>query len=638
MKKNIIKLTLLQKCLVMFVALSVVHLATHTTMAQEVKETQNSRIEGDNIEVTLELFNQIKDWQNKRDEQLPLDAYLATQNISQEMQPKVTTLLRELRGDSRDTDCNCVVLTVNSSYDVAANYTNQFSPPENQSGLTTWYSESISGAATRQRLKLNSPTTNNEYEYEKSVSGNETSSNSYAHMSFNYLCTNGSLLPEDCGCAKTIDLRANYYGDSWVATSATGGWGTHSSFAAVEDGVALFATDQYLTDTQITVLAGGQFQLSRAQDDTWNPEFWTNTVDLASSIVGVVVAINTGVPINWATTVTNVGGQIINVFQTPMDIHYQEEEDGSAADNFSVSYTGGITLEPNHIVTVSMISKGYIYGKGKGKFVSDSEHRSAYLISAVLPFNNSNPECCMEQYGKWVSGALGLPGSTALRNTIAAHQTLFTPWDNLSDTNGDGNVNINTNIGFAYRAEECKVCGIDVVTGLNVSASGLNIGSNTRPAVFSWNGQAGVAYYQINLYSSTGVLLNTFNTSDTTYTANLVPGDYSFSVTAICDNGESTVSGTQPFTVKPLRADDGDIRLKLSPNPGKSNVEINVENYEEFKTINVQITDIRGISYYKSQIKNGVHNVNIQTWNTGIYFCKITTDDNKTTVKQLIKE
>ncbi len=635
MKNSILTLSVVQKCLVMLIGLTLVSLSTFTVNAQEKQEM---RIEGDNIEVSLELFNQIQNWQNKRDDQLPLDAFLKTMDISKDMQPKVTTLLRELRGGSRDTDCNCVMLTVNSSYNVAANYSNQFSPPENQSGLTTWYSESISGAATRQRLKLNSPSTNNEYEYEKSVSGNETSSNSYARMSFNYLCTNGSLLPEDCGCAKTIDLAANYYGDSWVGTSATGGWGTHSSFAAVEDGVALFATDQYLTDTQITVLAGGQFQLSRAQDDTWNPEFWTNTIDLASSIVGVVVAVNTGAPINWATTVTNVGGQIVNVFQTPMDIHYQEEEDGSAADNFSVDYTGGITLEPNHIVTISMISKGYIYGKGKGKFVSDSEHRSAYLISAVLPFNNSNPECCMEQYGKWVSGALGLPGSTALRNNIASHQTLFAPWDNLSDTNGDGNVNINTNIGFAYRAEECKVCGIDVVTGLGVYAGGLNIGSNTRPAVLSWDGQAGVAYYQINLYSSTGVLLNTFSTSDTTYTANLLPGDYSFSVTAICDNGESAVSGTQPFTVKPLRADNGDIRLKLSPNPGKSNVEIRVENYKDFKIVALEITDVRGLPYYKSQIKDGVHSLNIERWNTGIYFCKITTDDNQVTVKQLVKE
>lgn len=637
MKKNIFKSSFVQKCLMMFVFFSAFSLATFTAMAQEVKETQSTRIEGDNIEVTLELFNQIKSWQNKRDAQLPLDAYLATQEISPDMQPKVATLLKQLRGGSRDTDCNCAVLTVNSSYDVAANYSNQFSPPENQSGLTTWYSESISGAATRQRLKLNSPTTNNEYEYEKSVSGDETSSNSYARMSFNYICTNGSLLPEDCGCGKTINLQANYYGDAWVATSATGGWGTHSSFAAIEDDVALFAIDQYQADTQITVLAGGQFQLSRAQDDTWNPEFWMNTVDLASSIVGIVVAINTGAPINWGTSVTQVGTQIVNVFQTPIDIHYQEEEDGSEAANFSMGYSGGITLEPNHIVSVVMISKGYIYGKGKGKFVSDSEHRSAYLLSAVLPFNNSNPECCMEQYGKWVSGALGLPGSTALLNTIGAHQTLYAPWDNLSDTNGDGNVNINTSIGYAYRSEECQVCGIDVVTGLAVDATDLNIGANTRPVDFSWDGQAGVDYYQIKVYSNTGVLLYTYNTSDTSYTANLVPGDYSFSVTAICSNGESTVSGTYPFTVPPLVIRD-DIRFRMSPNPGKSDVEIKIENYEEYKTLEVQITDVRGITHHKSQITEGVHNINIQKWNTGIYFCKIIADNKQSTVKQLVKE
>lgn len=632
MKKH----TFLQKCFTMLLVLSVLNVITYKLTAQE---TKNTKIEGDNIEVSLELFNQIKDWQNTREGQLPLDEFLATSNVSREMQPKVETLLRQLRGGgSRDTDCNCVVLTVNSSYDVAANYTNQFSPPENQSGLTTWYSESISGAATRQRLKLNSPTTNNEYEFEKSISGDEISSSSYARMSFNYLCTNGSLLPEDCGCEKTLDLRANYYGDAWVATSATGGWGTHSSFAAVEDDVVLFAIDQYQTDTNITVLAGRQFQLSRAQDDTWNPEFWLNTVDLASSIVGIVVGVTGGNAINWVTAVANVGTQIINVLQTPIDIHYQEEEDGSAPGDFSMDYIGAVTLGPNHIVTISMISKGYIYGKGKGKFVSDSEHRSAYLISAVLPFDDSNPECCMEQYGKWVSGALGLPGSEPLRNTIAAHQSLHTPWANLIDADGNGNVDVNTNIGFAYREKECKVCGIDVVTGLNVYAGGLNIGANTRPADLSWNEQAGVNYYEINVYSNTGVLLHTVNTVNTNYTIDLLPGDYSFSVTAICTNGESTVSGTHPFTVAPLQVDDKEIRFKMSPNPGKSTIEIKVEDHTKFKTLALEITDVRGLSYYKSQIKNGMHKVDIRKWNTGIYFCKLTTDDKQTTVKQLIKE
>ena len=266
---------------------------------------------------------------------------------------------------------------------------------------------------------MNSPSHNNDYEYGKSINGDGVSLNSYARMSFNYICTNGVLFSEDCGCSKNIYLKAKYYGASWVSTSADGNFGNHACFAAVEDDVALFTIDQYLTDINVTVLDGRQYQLSRAQDDAWNPQFWMNIVDLASSIAGVVEDFDNG--IDWSDTITEVGNQIITVFETPIDIHYQEEQNGSENGSFSMSYDGGVTLEPNHILTVSMISKGYIYGKGKGKFVSDSEHTSAYLISAVLPFDDSNPECCMEKYGKWVSGSLGAQGSTGLQNTISAY-------------------------------------------------------------------------------------------------------------------------------------------------------------------------------------------------------------------------
>ena len=39
-----------------------------------------------------------------------------------------------------------------------------------------------------------------------------------------------------------------------------------------------------------------------------------------------------------------------------------------------------------------------------------------------------------------------------------------------------------------------------------------------RPAHLSWDGQAGVDYYVIKVYSSTGVLLHTVSTTNTTYT------------------------------------------------------------------------------------------------------------------------
>lgn len=607
-------------------------------IAQEQEEgTPEVSDPNDHIEISPALFKAIKDWQAKGKEQrIPLDEFLErSQAVDRETQPKVTKILNQLKGQDRGVGCNCVTVTVNSSFEVAPYNVHQYSPPESQGGLTTWYKDVVSGAATRQRLNLNSPTTNNEFEHGESINGDLVSSNSYARMSFNYLCTNGSLLPEDCACDKILYLKANYSGNSWVSTSAKGGWGNHYCFAAVEDDVAIFSIDQHLTDTQVTVLGGGQYQLSRAQDDTWNPAFWMNIVGLASSIVGVVEDFAT---VDWSDTVADVGGQIVTVFNTPIDIHHQEESDGSEYGNFAVSYDGGVTLSPNHIVTVAMISKGYIYGKGKGKFVSDSEHKSDYYLSAVLPYNDATPECCIEKYAKWVSGSMGVIGYPNLLNGVEAHTTLWGPWANLTDTNMDGNVDITNAIGYGYDVDQCIVCGLNDITGLTAKASGLNISSNTRPAILSWDGQMYVADYIVNVYDSDGNLIHTYNTTDTTITIPLTPGDYSFTVTAVCENGETKTSSENFFNVKPLFL-DGDfqlVRFALSPNPGINEVTVSIDNFDRYRNLEMQIADSYGRVMYQASLQNARQRVNIQNWRKGIYFCTII-NNGKPYTQKLIK-
>ncbi|WP_299890487.1 T9SS type A sorting domain-containing protein [uncultured Lacinutrix sp.] len=626
---------------ILFVALMLLTSFNNKSFAQNKSKTIDP---ADGIEVSETLFKKIQSWQALGENQtIPLDQYLSQSgNVEKGMEPKISKLISELRGNTnsaaRGTECNCTVLTVNSTYDVAPSYSDLSHPgADTQPGLTTWYKEQIYGTATRQHLKLNSPTKNNEYEYEKSITGDEVSSNSYSRLSFNYICTNGSLLPEDCGCSKNMYLRASYYNKSSVSTSATGGWGTHSCFAAVEDDVVLFSIDQYGTDTDVTVLKGGQYQLSRAQDDTWNPEFWMNIVDLASAVAGVVEDFDAG--IDWSDTIADVGGQIVTVFDTPVDIHFQEEEDGEEPGNYTMSYDGGVTLHPNHILSVIMISKGYIYGKGKGKFVSESWHKSDYFISAVLPLDNSTPECCMENYGKWVSGSMGAQGYTGLKNSIASHVGLWTPWDNLSDPDGDGNVNITNHIGYAYRSGDCESCGQDPITGLGISASGINIGSGTRPVHFSWDGQALVDNYIIKIYNSDGVLIHTLNTNDTTIIVSLVPGDYSFTVQGLCENGESSVSSSYGFIVNSLYADadtNNPFEVVLHPNPAHDDFTIAL-NRRDFRSFTVQITNSQGQTFHEASLNTNTHTVNISRWPLGLYFCKVTVD-NQVQIKKLIKQ
>ena len=631
---------------------------TFQTNAQERIAEQEVLNPKDFVEVTKPMMQAIQKWQNKGvNQKQPLDQFLSSQRLTRSEKQQAYNLVNRIKQEKRSsgTDCNCIVTTVNSSYDVAPSYSHQYSPPESQGGLTTWYKEQIYGAATRQRMQLNSPTTNNEFEHGESISGDEVSSNSYGRLSFNYLCTDGSMLPADCGCDKIIYLRANYYNKSWVSTSAKGGWGTHSCFAAVEDDVALFAIDQYQTQTNVQVLKGGQFLLSRAQDDTWNPDFWFGVVDLASSIAGVVEDYDSG--IDWSETIADLGDQIVNVFQTPVDIHYQEEEDGSENKTFAMNYDGGVTLSPNHIVHVNMISKGYIYGKGKGKFVSNAEHKSDYFISAVLPFDNSVEECCMEKYGKWISGSMGAQGYTGLKNSIAAHLTLWQPWSTIYDTNNDGNYEVTSIIGQAFQTEQCTSCGIDPITGIGVNSNGLNLGSDTRPAVFYWNGQTGVNQYTVKVYNQAGVLVATKTTTNTSARVNLPAGDYSYEIIAQCINGNTEVSNRIFFTVKPTKLeanhevdfvkfktqkqlnDESLLSLTIAPNPSSERTVISVGEVEKGDQILLEVYHISGAKVFSDMITKSNFELNVSDWTPGVYICRVINKRNQSSkVKQLIKK
>ena len=45
---------------------------------------------------------------------------------------------------------------------------------------------------------------------------------------------------------------------------------------------------------------------------------------------------------------------------------------------------------------------------------------------------------------------------------------------------------------------------------------------------------------------------------------------------------------------------------------GKTNLELTVENDKDFTSLVLEITDIKGLSYYNGQIKDGVHILNIE--------------------------
>ena len=610
-----------------------------------------NREESESIEISKEMFDRVKLWQEAgRNQRVPLDQYLQNYYTTNDT---VSLIVNKLRESSRTkkTSCGCITLNVNSSYEMAPASGGVYYPYEDQGGLTTWARTNINGASSVQRLYLNSMDGNTDYEYSNIINNQTGSTTAHARMSFNYLCTNGSLLPEDCGCDKTIYVKSGYYGYGSVYTEVGGILNNRFSRGSVDDASVLVKIDQYQSTTDLAVLKAGSMLVSRWQHEQWNPQAWSNYLNLAASVTGVVVSVVGGAPL---PPLGNIADQIAAAANTPTIIQLgSNDTNGTAEGNFAVNYDGGITLSPNHIVTIQMVSSTRVFAKGNKKYRSHVNRTSDFYISAVLPFNDSNPECCMEKYAKWVSASSGgygvqAYGNTGLRNGISSHVTLWSPWNNLFDSNGDGNIDINTSIGYGNNSKECIVCGLDPITGMSVRANGLNINSNTRPAIFTWNGQMNVSNYVLYIYNASGVLIHTITTSSPPVTVNLAPGNYSFKVKANCENGSSTTSGLTNFEVKELYAeqDPRDLsfgktgvsnQLILYPNPTKENTVIQVDKSE--KILSYTIYDNTGMVVKTEKITGAFHEKSIQLSDVRKGFYLITVETNKQVYKEkLIKE
>jgi hypothetical protein len=75
-------------------------------------------------------------------------------------------------------------------------------------------------------------------------------------------------------------------------------------------------------------------------------------------------------------------------------------------------------------------------------------------------------------------------------------------------------------------------------------------------------------------------------------------------------------------------ANDSRHDISLYPNPSNESLNINVSNeYSGIKTIT--LTNINGKTVYLKTVKNGLNNINLLDYQSGIYFCRFSVD-NKT--------
>jgi len=79
-----------------------------------------------------------------------------------------------------------------------------------------------------------------------------------------------------------------------------------------------------------------------------------------------------------------------------------------------------------------------------------------------------------------------------------------------------------------------------------------------------------------------------------------------------------------------------DIQFAMSPNPASSNVNIVLPSH--LQKADIQIFDVLGKRIYSGNIKNThVFNVNVSSWNSGVYLVRIT-NDSGTLTKRFVKK
>ena len=126
------------------------------------------------------------------------------------------------------------------------------------------------------------------------------------------------------------------------------------------------------------------------------------------------------------------------------------------------------------------------------------------------------------------------------------------------------------------------------------------------------------------------------NTTETSYIVGYdEEGEHEFKVVTICEDGVSEPSEVYEFKVEGVSIDELEDRFEIYPNPAKDRLII--KSNGNVKEINIY--DIVGINIYNEKISvdRCPLTVDLNTFNSGIYFIRINTDKGEF-IKQFIKE
>ena len=160
-------------------------------------------------------------------------------------------------------------------------------------------------------------------------------------------------------------------------------------------------------------------------------------------------------------------------------------------------------------------------------------------------------------------------------------------------------------------------------TNLNATIEGEDAGCTVT---LTWDAVAGVDEYLVNL---DGEVTTVYENSHVVEFE--TEGEHSFKVASVCENGQSDYSEAYDFYVTFTSIEELNNSFVIYPNPVKDAVKIQGNNINSISVYNSV-----GVLVERIEVSNNETEINMNGYNTGIYFVQVNSE-NGTTTRKVVK-
>jgi hypothetical protein len=406
------------------------------TFAQNNKASKHSfSLEGGMLYVDMETMQLLGEWGQQ--DKMTLRQYLSTKLSPTEVEEFLKLYQTASQAEAQQQLCNCAPVSVNTS---------PWSTPE-----ATWSTSGnpsteryVKGAAHKLYARIGGGSTATA-SYTLFHSGTDpNTTNSVCELWYNYVCMNASGYPTNCGCTKNLTIKMGYDARLRTVTYNSGGTGNRNA-AVAEDAMALIEFDVPLGT--VTPLAVRQARLINYRN--------TGMPTTAPSInIGKIVANNLqSYNINALTVEYDVNNASDSRAYPTYSQAYSQSYYGTGNYPYTMSrvYYGTVSLRPNALKLISLMSNGHVYGSGKTGLLSNtyyckSHTVSNYYLAGYIPYQNEL-SCCINKSAAFklnsvpasVNVEASLRDDPTLRNEVASFLSPYAPWTNGWPLSGDWN-------------------------------------------------------------------------------------------------------------------------------------------------------------------------------------------------------